>query len=255
MNARPDGSTAIDGFKPKPVMRPRQQVESQLRDAVLSGAFGRGDRFPSEAKLAEQFGVSRATIREALRALVSGGLISTVPGAGGGSFVTYMDHEKLGEMVAERLGHTLELGSISYDEVAEFRNLLEVPSARLAAQNRTDTHLQRLHDVIEREKVATVDDPEVPNFNAEFHAIVADASGNRLLSSFVAALHRVAHPLAFIATSEQLGRDAVRHHIAIVSAIKARDPDLAEKRMVEHLDYLREHALSAQGARTSSSKR
>ncbi|NKQ56134.1 FadR family transcriptional regulator [Amycolatopsis sp. K13G38] len=227
-------------------MRPRQQVEAQLREAILSGTFKRGERFPSEAKLAEQFRVSRATIREALRALVSAGLISTVPGASGGSFVTYLDHHKLGELVSERLNNTLELGSIRYDEVAEFRNLLEVPTARLAAEHRTAAHLRQLHDVIEREKNTTVDDPGIPNFNAEFHSILAEASGNRLVATFVAALHRVAHPLGFIATSEEVGRNAVLHHIAIVSAIKAKDPDLAAKRMVEHLEYLREHAATAE---------
>ncbi|NKQ56121.1 FadR family transcriptional regulator [Amycolatopsis sp. K13G38] len=240
-NAAADAVGVSDGFRPEPVMRPRQQVEAQLRAAILSGVFGRGERFPSEAKLAEQFQVSRATIREALRALVSAGLISTVPGASGGSFVTYLDHHKLGELVSERLNNTLELGSIRYDEVAEFRNMLEIPVARLAAVNRTEAHLTRLHDIIEREKYASVDDPEVPNFNAEFHGVVADASGNRLVATFVAALHRVAHPLGFIETSEEVGRDAVRHHIAIVSAIKAQDPDLAEKRMTQHLEYLREH--------------
>jgi DNA-binding FadR family transcriptional regulator len=248
--SRTDGSSMraknvnlADGFRPEPVLRPRQQVETQLRAAILGGVFERGQRFPSEAQLAEQFRVSRATVREALRALVEAGLISTVPGASGGSFVTYLDHHKLGDFVSERLANTLELGSITYDEVNGFRNLLEVPSARLAAVNRLPEHLDRLHDVIEREKSSSFDSPDVPNFNAEFHGIVAEASGNRLLATFVTALHRTTQPLGFIITSAEVGRDAVRHHIAIVSAIKAKDPDEAAKRMEYHLEYLREHAV------------
>jgi DNA-binding FadR family transcriptional regulator len=236
-----DDSTSA-GFQPEPVKRPRQQVESQLRSAILSGAFVRGQRLPSEAKLAEQFKVSRATIREALRALVTAGLISTVPGASGGSFVIYFDHHKLGDLVSERLSNTLELGSISYDEVSAFRNLLEVPSARLAAQNRTQEHIDALNELVDREKHASVDDPEIPEFNANFHRIVAEASGNRLLSTFVAALHRVTHPLGYIDTSEQVGRDAVRHHIKIVAAIAKQDPAAAERGMSDHLRYLQEHA-------------
>jgi DNA-binding FadR family transcriptional regulator len=240
---------ALSGsFQPEPVMRPRQQVESQLRGAILRGAFARGHRLPSEAKLAEQFRVSRATIREALRALAEAGLISTVPGASGGSFVMYFDHHKLGDLVSERLTNTLELGSISYDEVATFRNLLEVPSARLAAENRTDEHIVQLNDLLDREKKADVEDPQVPEFNAEFHCIVAEASGNRLLSTFIAALHRVTHPLTFIDTSEQVGRDAVRHQIKIVSAIAAQDSDMAEFHMSKHLAYLQDHATIPSGA-------
>lgn len=234
-------------FQPEPVMRPRQQVEAQLRAAILSGTFARGQRLPSEAKLAEQFKVSRATIREALRALVEAGLISTVPGAGGGSFVMYFDHHKLGDLVTERLSNTLELGSISYDEVAAFRNMLEVPSARLAATNRTQRHIDQLHGLVDQEKETTIDDPRIPTFNAAFHRIVADASGNRLLATFVAALHRVTRPLTFIDTSEEVGRDAVRHHIKIVSAIESQEPESAEKCMRDHLDYLRAHAAAPEG--------
>jgi GntR family transcriptional repressor for pyruvate dehydrogenase complex len=228
-----------------PVMRPREQVESQLRAAILSGSFTRGQRLPSEAKLSEQFCVSRATIREALRTLAEAGLISKSPGANGGSFVIYFDHRMLGEVVSERLGNTLELGSISYDEVAEFRNMLEIPAARLAAMNHTPDHVAQLHDVIEREKMITVDDPMVDTYNSEFHRIIAEASGNRLVATFVAALHRVTHPLRFIDTSPEVGKQAVLHHIAIVSALADRDPDRTAERMQRHLDYLREHAAPA----------
>ncbi|MCA3749647.1 MAG: winged helix-turn-helix transcriptional regulator, partial [Rubrobacter sp.] len=74
-------------FKPAPVRRAREQVESQLREAILSGTFRSGDRLPSELELAKSFGVSRTTVREALGSLASAGLISKVPGASGGSFV------------------------------------------------------------------------------------------------------------------------------------------------------------------------
>jgi DNA-binding FadR family transcriptional regulator len=247
------GSADLDiaSFQPAPVTRPRQQVESQLRSAILSGVFGRGERFPSEAKLAAQFKVSRATVREALRALVEAGLVSTVPGAGGGSFVRYFDHHKLRDLMSERLHSTLEFGSITYDEVATFRRLLEVPSAQLAAQNRTQFHLGALEALVGEERRTTVDDPRVPGFNAEFHGLVAEASGNRLLSAFVGALHRAAQPLAFIDISPEVGRQTVRHHIGILAAISAQDPDRATLAMNTHLDYLHEHVAGSADAQAS----
>jgi DNA-binding FadR family transcriptional regulator len=230
-------------FYPEPVMRPRQQVETQLRTAILGGVFARGEKLPSEAMLAKRFKVSRATVREALRGMVEAGFISTTPGATGGSFVTYLDHHRLGEIVSERLSTTLELGSISYEELNAFRTMLEVPSAQLAALNRSDEHILGLRAVIDKEKRAAVDSPEVQSYNAEFHRIVAEASGNRLLSSFIVALHSVARPLRFIETNEEVGRNAVRHHIAIVAAITSQDPSDAGKCMIKHLDYLRDHAM------------
>lgn len=231
-------------FSAEPVMRPRQQVERQLRRAILDGAFLRGDRLPSEVQLADQFQVSRSTIREALRALVEAGLVRKVPGARGGSFVEYFDHNGLADVVVERLINTLELGGLSYNEVAEFRNVLEVPSARLAARRRTADHLVALRAVVDAEKHTSASDPAVDGYNIRFHKLVAEASGNRLLAAFVTALHNVAHPLRFIDTSAEVGRLAVRHHIEIVSAIAASDPSGAEVAMLNHLAFLRTHAVA-----------
>jgi GntR family transcriptional regulator, transcriptional repressor for pyruvate dehydrogenase complex len=238
------GSTS--SFTPAPVLRPRQQVENQLRSAILGGTFTRGDRLPSETQLAEQLRVSRATVREALRSLAQAGLIRKESGAKGGSFVEDFDHHTLGNVLVERLNNTLELGSITYAEVDAFRNILEVPTVRLAAEHRNDLHLTALHDVVEHEKTATVTDPEISDYNKQFHTILADASGNRLLAAFVAALHRLAQPLEFIETSPEVGRRAVIHHIDIVTAVAAQDADAAGEAMHKHLDYLREHARTGQ---------
>jgi GntR family transcriptional regulator, transcriptional repressor for pyruvate dehydrogenase complex len=232
----------MSAFNPQPVLRPRQQVEHQLRRAILDGQFSQGDRLPSEAQLAEKFGVSRVTVREALRSLDEAGLITKMPGPKGGSFVQYLDHHALSRLVAERMGSILDLGSIRHDEVRAFRDLLEVPSVRLAAQHRTQEDLDALRQLIDREKEAKVDDPVVPELNAEFHSLLAAATGNRVLAAFVAALHRVAHPLAFIHTDAEVGKEAVGHHIELYRAIDAQDVDAAVSTMKRHLDYLDAHA-------------
>ena len=128
-------------FKPRPVSRAREQVEAQIREAILSGTFQRGDRLPSEAELASDFAVSRTTVREALRSLAAAGLISKVPGATGGSFVQAIDYRGLGSLIGESIENSLRLGSIDFDEVIHVRRLLEVPSAGLAAINRTESDI------------------------------------------------------------------------------------------------------------------
>ena len=228
-------------FRPERVSRPREQVESQIRKAILTGTFQKGDRLPSEAELAKEFAVSRSTIREALRSLSTSGLISTSPGASGGSFVEGVDHRSLGTRFGESVQNIVQLGTLSYSEVAELRAMLEIPSARLAALNRKEEHLERLHDILDREKSVDVSDPAVPDLNVAFHQIVADASGNRLLAALISALHQVTSPLGYIETSPDLGRKSVIQHLQIVSAIRDGDAVMAVSAMEAHLHYLSEH--------------
>lgn len=225
-------------FKPERVRRPREQVELQLREAILSGVFDGGDKLPSETELARQFSVSRTTVREALRSLASNGLISKTPGVRGGSFVQGVDHRSLGVAMHDSLENVLRLGRLSYEEVAEVRFLLEVPSARLAARHRDDADLETLHAILAHEKSTTIDDPAVPHLDVSFHSAVAHAAKNRALAAFVSALHSTTRPVLFIELSRQVGRDTVGHHAAIVAAITDRDEERAGAEMEEHLRYL-----------------
>lgn len=251
------GDAALDPsgkFRAARVTRPREQVEAQIRQGILDGAFPQGERLPSESRLAEAFGVSRATVREALRGLSESGLISTTPGATGGSFVQQIDHNALSILVSDRLRNVLGLGSVSYDEVARFRDMLEVPSVRLATEHRTDADLSDIRAVIDKEKATTVDDPAVADLNADFHSAIANASGNRVLSAFVSALHRLAHPVAFLEKDAEVGRRSVEHHIAVYKAIEAQDSDRAAEAMTEHLNYLDAHSSDQQPTKSRGEK-
>lgn len=225
-------------FKPAPVRRAREQVESQLQEAILSGAFQSGDKLPSESELGAQFGVSRTTIREALGSLASAGLITKTPGASGGSFVRIVDHESLGVSVGASIENTLRFGNIDFGEINQTRRLLEVPSVRAAAENRTEADIELLRANIERQKNTTVEDPESADLDTRFHTAVAEASKNRVLASFVFALHRVLRQLLFLDISPQEGKAFVQQHIAIAQAIINSDSEAAARAMEQHLDYL-----------------
>ena len=209
-----------------------------MREAILSGAFRRGDKLLSEVELAEGFGASRTTVREALRSLVSEGLISKVPGAAGGSFVKVVDHQSLGVLLGESMQNTLRFGNISHEEVARVRRLLEIPSARLAAMHRTEEDIELLTYILGKQKGLTVESPEVPNLDVDFHTAIAEASKNRVLSSFVSALHRVTRPVLFVELSPEVGKATVIQHAAIVRAIADGRGEEAARAMEEHLDYL-----------------
>lgn len=238
---RADGVAPVIGHK---VLRPREQVEEQVRSAILSGVLTSGERLPSEAELSRQFDVSRNTVREALHALATQNLIYKVPGAGGGSFVRSVDHESLGTVLSESMQSLLALGRIEFEEVSLVRQHLEVPAARLAAKHRTDDDLELLRGIVATQKSISVDDPAVPQLDGQFHIAIAKASGNRVLASFVAALHEQTEPVRYLDLSPEVGTETVRQHQGIVNAIAAGDQVAAEAAIIDHLTYLREHLIA-----------
>ncbi|KWX20162.1 MULTISPECIES: FadR/GntR family transcriptional regulator [Mycolicibacterium] len=230
------------------VLRPRQQVEETIRAAILSGELQSGEMLPPEAELARQFNVSRTTLREALRVLTSQHLITKIPGARGGNFVQSVDYHSLGTVMTEAVDNLLTLGSIRFDEVADVRQYLEVPAVRLAAIHRSEDDLAGLTEIVERQKTASVDDPEIPDLDRKFHTLIARASGNRVLASCVAALHHATEPVHYLDLSPEVGKQTVRQHAAILRAIDKRDADAAEAAIVDHLTYLRKHIVAHQAA-------
>jgi DNA-binding FadR family transcriptional regulator len=225
------------------VQRPRQQVETQIREAIRAGILTPGKKLPSEMALAQDFGVSRTTVREALRTLVADGLVEKVPGAGGGSFVRSLDHNSFSEELSHDLENLLRVGSFGYHEAGQVRRFLEVPAARLAAENRTEEHLEVLRQVIAEEKAISYDDPAVSDLDVRFHSAISEASGNRVVAALVAALHSVAHPVDHLQLDAEVGRRTFRQHVAIVRAIESGDPKAAEQAMVAHLSYLEKHQI------------
>jgi GntR family transcriptional regulator, transcriptional repressor for pyruvate dehydrogenase complex len=225
-------------FTAKQVTRPRAQVEQQIREAILAGQFSPGDKLPPETQLAEQFGVSRPTVREALGSLVSAGLIRKVPGVAGGSFVNSVTTASLSQTVRESVDIILRLGALDIEEITVVRQIIEVPAAGMAADNRTLEHIERMQAVVERQRTTTIDDPDIPSYDLAFHTAVGDASGNRLLGAFVRALHSSTSPATYLEVTPQVARKTVKQHIAIAAAIEAGNAEGAEEAMEEHLEYV-----------------
>jgi GntR family transcriptional regulator, transcriptional repressor for pyruvate dehydrogenase complex len=225
-------------FTAKQVTRPRAQVEQQIKEAILSGQFGQGDKLPPETQLAQQFGVSRPTVREALVALVNTGLIRKIPGVAGGSFVNSVTTDSLSQTLSESMETIVRLGALNIDELTDMRRVLEIPAARLAAENRAVEHLERLQAIIERQRTTTIDDPEIPSYDLAFHTTIGHASGNRLLAAFIGALHSSTLPARYLDVTPAVAHKTVKQHIAIAAAIEAGNAAGAADDMEEHLDYI-----------------
>jgi DNA-binding FadR family transcriptional regulator len=213
-----------------------------LLEGIYSGHFAPGEKLPKESELSTIFGVSRPTVREALRSLTVRGLIYTVPGAKGGSFVTSIDHESLGDVVQESMHALLGVRALTLNELTQVRFLLEVPSARLAAELRSEEQLDALRAIVETQHDPSLSDERIAELDRGFHGAIADASRNRVLAAFVTALHRVTNPVSLLAMTQQVKEATVRQHRKIVQAIGRRDGEQAGDQMQAHLEFVSRHS-------------
>lgn len=214
-------------------------MAERLRGLVVSGELPAGSRLPNEAVLAREFGVSRATVREGLRALAAQSLIRTAKGAGGGSYVTLPSVDGVSDFLHSSIALMADAEDVTLEDLLEARELLEVPAARLAAKRRSDGELERL-------KAAIPDQPlrlgaqEQFVYNRDFHWVVLEGCGNALLAM---AAQPVFGVLQRNLSRSKLGHGFHRaineHHRSIAAAIEAADADAAAAEMHAHLEYLR----------------
>jgi DNA-binding FadR family transcriptional regulator len=210
-----------------------------LRALVIGGTLQPGSRLPNEAVLAREFGVSRATLREALRSLAAQDLIRTAKGAGGGSFVTLPSVEYLSSFLHSSITLMADANGVTLDQLIEVRELLEVPAARLAARRRTDDELERLRDTIPDEPLRMGPDQQFV-YNQDFHSVVIECCDNALLEIAAQPIFGVLQRnLARTKLGERFHRSINDQHRSIAAAIEAGDADAAGGEMHEHLAYLR----------------
>src|SRR5688500_8327723 len=170
---------AVDNSqRPTPRAKP-QQVADELRALIVSGDLSEGDSLGHEAELVERFGVSRPSLREALRILEAEGLVTVVRGVRGGVVV----HEPDERMTARTAALVLQARNVALVDVFEARSLLEPIAAKAIATMRgRRAAIKELRALIDQEKAA-IDDPERFGVaNAAFHERLVSLAGNQTLS-------------------------------------------------------------------------
>jgi DNA-binding FadR family transcriptional regulator len=216
-----------------------RQIAEQLRERILGGQLAVGQRLPSEAELAEEFGVNRGTVREALRMLSSRLLLTTSRGVGGGSQVAQVDPDHIAQLLGDSILQLSRSEGCTIVELLEAREMLEVPCARLAASRRSEPQLERLRAAIpsslEEESLA-----RVWELNQHFHEVVLELADNRLLPILAQPVFHVIRT-RFLRDRATMGfwRRVNVDHAAILAAVEAGDPDRAGAEMADHLAHLR----------------
>ena len=222
---------AASAFRPARSTRISDDVIEQIRASIFRGDLQPGDRLPSERKLAAQFGVSRVTIRDALRVLEAGGLIRVKVGGGGGPYVHAPDVETLSTAV----GNHLKLIGAEFRELAEARLALETTAVRLACERATEKDLESLRLAIGHGAPSGGRDTAVSS--VDFHTALVTAAHNRaLLAMFNATRALMEDAIELIHTSlPDTARVARRVHTELYEAVVAGEPERAVRIMREHL--------------------
>ncbi|MDT5027505.1 MAG: GntR family transcriptional regulator, transcriptional repressor for pyruvate dehydrogenase complex [Micromonosporaceae bacterium] len=220
-------------FSPVSLGRVSQVIVDQIRVLMHQGRLKPGDRLPSERELCTRFGVSRVTVREALRVLEAGGLVEIRVGAHGGAFVTTPTHARLGEGLAD----LLKLSPLTAYEVTEARMVFELGIVPMVVERATSDDIAALREICARQRAALKDDSYSMTLSAEFHIAVAACTHNTAIEMLVQSFHG---PLLMSLKEAQtraplMGRRGNTEHEKFVNAVADGDAEGASKIMREHL--------------------
>jgi GntR family transcriptional repressor for pyruvate dehydrogenase complex len=214
-----------------------EQVVRHIQEMILRGELQPGDRLPPERQMAEQLGVSRTVIREAVKTLQQIGLVRVLTGSG--IYVSRIEPEA----VSESIGLLIRQSISSFDHLTEVRRMLETEIAALAAERASPEHIEAMEETIrEMEDAAALAGDRsdwIERFveaDLAFHSALVEASQNPLLPVL---LEPVTEQLLDFRRLTFSGLDSVQYsldyHREILEAVKARDASACREAMREHL--------------------
>ena len=211
------------------------QIAEQIKNMIIDGTLKGGDQIPTEQELARNFNVSRASVREALKALESMGLLNR---SREGTFVCDSDIN----MLSDPLIYKIALKGVELGDLIEVRKLLEIPSAGLAAEYATEEDLVKIENSV-YDLDMLIKNPDRVNYSKElqegidFHTAVALASQNVILYEIITALRhlQILSNLEVLRSPGILSR-TYQYHKNIFYAIKDRNAELAQQIMLEHIN-------------------
>tara|TARA_A100001391_G_scaffold145276_1_gene102889 strand:- start:18212 stop:18958 length:747 start_codon:yes stop_codon:yes gene_type:complete len=217
-----------------------EEVTGQIRTQIAKGALRPGDRLPSERELAEQFSLSRNTVREALRALEISGMLELRKGAAGGAFV----RDGQGDAVISSFADLFFLGKIQPAHLTEGRLIVAVSVTRLACQRASDEDIEELEANV-NESLRAVENGDVEErtrINFEFHRLLARSTKNPVLIIITDALVEIQRQMLLVMPSAPNSL-VMPSRQRLIGYIKDRDEDMAAREMESNLRALQQHYL------------
>lgn len=207
-----------------------EQVIAHLQQYIIANSLKPGDRLPTEMELAEQFRVSRHTVREAMKVLESVGVLETRP----------RDGCRLRQMSTRPLtGHLrflFELDGVTVREMASARRVIECGLVPMFIENAEESHYQKIEEAIEQMQALTQCGKTFAAADSEFHQTLASATKNRVMQGFGQMLQDFfAHLQPHIHADEALQLRSISEHRKIYAALRDKDVVAAQQAIEEHL--------------------
>ncbi|HAF09128.1 MAG TPA: hypothetical protein DCK98_03480 [Chloroflexi bacterium] len=218
-------------FSPVRQARASGEIVSQIERAIFDGELKTGDRLESERELAERFGVSRITVRDALRVLEARGLVHVKVGASGGAFVS----ETNVDQVAESISTMILLRRMTLSGVAEARTVVETATCEFAAERADPAAIERIEREVERGRSVVREQAPHTEASMDFHVAVAEAAKNELLSATVVAYRDLLVQTLHDMRDVRSAKATQKAHEQILDAIRSHDPEAARRLMLAHL--------------------
>ncbi len=223
-------------YKALQTSRLYEQIVQQIEESILKGAVKPGDQLPAERELAQQFGVSRTAVREAVKALREKGLVEAYSGRG--TFIT----NGTSRAVRQSLDLMIKIGQPDGStHLAEVREILEPEIAALAATRVEEQHLATMREAIAVMDRARQDPDAFIEADLDFHLSLAEAVANplilSLIDSIVGLLREQRMRIFYVDGGPERGQF---HHKRILEAIEQHDPERAREAMRAHLQQVRE---------------
>lgn len=213
-----------------------EEVAARIRDLIAEGELNPGQALPSERRLAEQFKVGRAVIREAIRQLEVSGLVESRHG--GGNYIREVTADHLVAPIASVLSNMSDLR----EELMDARLFFEPQIARGAAARATAEDLRLMEEVLDRQAQRTENGQATAEEDAEFHELLTRATHNGVVErvmEIIYALLEGEHAQWF--QSLERSKTSLDGNRRILSAIKKRDQEAAQRAMIEHLEDIARH--------------
>jgi GntR family transcriptional regulator, transcriptional repressor for pyruvate dehydrogenase complex len=236
-------------YSPIQTRRAFEEVTDQVRAMIVRGALRPGDRLPTERELAEQFNLSRNTVREGLRALEVSGILELRKGATGGAFV----REGRGDAVVSSFADLFHLGMIQPAHLTESRLIVAVWVTRLACQRASEEDLQQLEGNVKASLAAVErgDIEERTRINLEFHRLLARATKNPVLIIITDSLLEIQRQMLEVVPAAP-NSAIVPSRQRLLGYILNRDEDMAAQEMESNLRALQQHYLAERESKPSA---
>lgn len=239
-------------FEPVSQQSLSRQIADQIRQAIIDGSLAADDRLPTEDELAARFNVSRPTIREALKRLAAQNLVRSKRGPTGGTFVNRPSVSDLSDSLAGATTLLMGLNAFSLEEITQTRLELETICCKLAAQNRSKEDLDALLNELQVQADPNLSAEEFCASDVNFHRLIANATGNRMLAFVMHTVIEALQPVANMVAYRYREKNIIcNQHERLFEALSNQDTELSIQILSEQVHYLNKQHNAAQSDKES----